>query len=231
MFLRVCGRQILILHSYRDGLRRVRHHLLGSIRAQDTQTALELRWKELYRLYPTSQQRAQELWEQTLTLWRQLPQLPGPTPHERFTPRNTDCASVTQYAQTLYEFGRIQECWDEMNRLPINDGWAQANKAALLWRNGQAVEAFDAMMAGLARAPEILPGLDDLQRGWKASPNSYWGLYGELWSQDGQRFLLQLWNQTLVKFRTARVREGQRPRRLIKDHSRSWVLQRLRLAA
>ena len=259
MFLRLCGKQVLILHSYRDGRGRVRHHHLGRILALHSEDELKEQWERIYRLYPTRSRRIRELWQQTLTLWRRLPKggrqrLPNHTSVlERLLEQGTrefgrleiletlamrrqareqrDRTTITRYARHLCDLGYGEACQREMERLPGSDGWALVNKAALLWRQHRKIEAFEAAMKGLARAPEILPSLELLHKGKRTSPDDYWQHYGELWGEAGRHFLLQLWNQTLVKCRTARMQEGARPRRLVKDHSRGWLRERLGLVS
>ena len=135
-----------------------------------------------------------------------------------------DRDSATRRAELWAELDLAEEGVRLLEQLPLADGWAHINRAALLLRTERLPETLESLSKGLALDPNVLPDLEQLRKG--RAPQGYWHHYQHLWDETGRDFLMRLWKQTLVKIRTHQARQGRRFHRLVKARSQGWLLER-----
>lgn len=127
--------------------------------------------------------------------------------------------SWLEYGAILQRMGRYDEASAAYERLPNRDFRKHYNLASVSFAQGQPEEAFTRILRGLTRDPEAWTRRKD----WKES--KYWRRFGDLWSQEGLRFLQSISGQTLVRFRLRTSRErGVVLRNLVPSIARKRLL-------
>ncbi len=126
----------------------------------------------------------------------------------------------------LQRLGRWDEAVQEYSRLPYRDSLRHYQIASALCARGNPEESLEHVFRALTWDRKIADGLLKVEKGQEAA---YWRLYGDLWTPDAKKFLLAVYNQSVVKMVLARAhRQGVKPRRLFRGHAISVILEQAR---
>lgn len=140
-----------------------------------------------------------------------------------------DLQANSEYAVWLQQGGQNQEAIRALQVLPLGDPWRNLNLAALHWQGGRFHEAFDQLSRGLVGCPyalEALQGIESGRKVWRG--HQYWDKFGHLWDTPARQFLLALAAEPLAKKQLHRVLTGgARPRTLIREFPRRWMVPKL----
>ncbi len=134
------------------------------------------------------------------------------------------------YGSLLQRLGRWDEALKQYSKLPLKQSLRHYQIASLMCAQGKQAESLPVLLRALTLDRGVAEGLVRIAKGfepWKGA--DYWERYGEAWDQDGRKFFLAVYNQSLVKMALARAqRLGVKPRTLFREHALSVVLGQAR---
>ena len=120
----------------------------------------------------------------------------------------------------LQKSGRRPEAIEQYTRMSPRNPLRHYNLVAACWQENRTQEALDYLLKGLVEDPNRL---------WR---QGYWDKFGDLWTQEARKFTEFILRHTLVRQRLRASREERvKPRKLVPDHSKVWLLERALAAA
>lgn len=130
----------------------------------------------------------------------------------------------------LQRLGRWDEAIRQYSRLPYRHSLRHYQIASAICARGNPEESLENVFRALTWDRDVAEGLLKIEKGlepWKGA--EYWQRYGDLWTAAGRKFLLAVYNQSLVKMGLGRAaRLGIKPRRLFRGHAVTVILGQAR---
>ena len=130
----------------------------------------------------------------------------------------------------LQRLGRWDEAILEYSRLPYRDSLRHYQIASAVCAKGNPEESLEHVFRALTWDRDVAEGLLKIEKGLEPTKGAeYWQRLGRLWTPAGRKFLLAVYNQSLVKMGLGRAaRRGIKPRRLFRGHAVTVILGQAR---